>query len=62
MKSTLFLAAIVPGGILAFVFGLGIYLMAVLKPRLVMQSDRPVIIEGETWVSAGFRCFVALSP
>jgi C4-dicarboxylate transporter DctM subunit len=53
----LFLAAIVPGGILAFVFGLGIYLMAVLKPRLVMQSDRPVIIEGETWVTAVQKLF-----
>ncbi|MBD3664163.1 TRAP transporter large permease subunit [Sulfitobacter sp. TSTF-M16] len=48
----LFLAAIVPGGILAFVFGLGIYLMAVFRPKLVMQSERPVIIEGETWGTA----------
>ena len=37
----LFLAAIVPGGILALVFGAGIYLMALLRPRLVMQSERP---------------------
>lgn len=48
----LFLAAIVPGGILALVFGLGIYLMAVIKPRIVMQSDRPVAIENENWGSA----------
>ncbi|MEM8630055.1 MAG: TRAP transporter large permease subunit [Pseudomonadota bacterium] len=48
----LFLAAIVPGGILAFVFGLGIYLMAVFRPRLVMQTDRPTVIEGETWGTA----------
>lgn len=48
----LFLAAIVPGGILAVVFGLGIYLMAILRPRMVMQSDRPVEITGEDWGSA----------
>jgi len=35
----LFLAAIVPGGILSVVFGLGIYLMSTLLPRMVMQSD-----------------------
>ncbi|MEM1079318.1 MAG: TRAP transporter large permease subunit [Pseudomonadota bacterium] len=49
---SLFLAAIVPGGLLAFVFGLGIYLMATLRPRLVMQTDRPTVIEGETWPTA----------
>lgn len=48
----LFLAAIVPGIILAVVFGFGIYLMAVLRPQMVMQSDRPVVIEGETWRTA----------
>lgn len=48
----LFLAAIVPGGILALVFGVGIYLMAVIRPRSVMQSDRPVSIEGENWGTA----------
>ena len=48
----LFLAAIVPGGILALVFGVGIYLMAVIRPKSVMQSDRPVAIEGETWATA----------
>ncbi|WP_299873989.1 TRAP transporter large permease subunit [uncultured Sulfitobacter sp.] len=48
----LFLAAIVPGGILALVFGVGIYLMAVIRPKSVMQSERPVTIEGETWVTA----------
>lgn len=48
----LFLAAIVPGGILALVFGVGIYLMAVIWPKSVMQSDRPVAIEGETWATA----------
>jgi tripartite ATP-independent transporter DctM subunit len=48
----LFLAAIVPGGILALVFGLGIYLMATLRPRMVMQSDREVEITGETWITA----------
>lgn len=48
----LFLAAIVPGGLLALVFGLGIYGMAVLRPKMVMQTDRPTVIEGETWGSA----------
>nr|WP_264213932.1 TRAP transporter large permease [Leisingera thetidis] len=48
----LFLAAIVPGALLAAVFGIGIYLMAHLRPRLVMQSERPTVIEGETWGSA----------
>ncbi len=48
----LFLAAIVPGGILALVFGVGIYLMATLRPRMVMQTERPTVIEGETWRSA----------
>ena len=48
----LFLAAIVPGGILALVFGVGIYLMAILRPKMVMQSDRPVEITGEDWGSA----------
>ena len=48
----LFLAAIVPGGILALVFGVGIYLMATLRPKMVMQSDRPTVIEGETWGTA----------
>ncbi len=48
----LFLAAIVPGGLLALVFGTGIYLMATLRPRMVMQTDRPTVIEGETWGSA----------
>ncbi len=53
----LFLAAIVPGGILALVFGVGIYLMALLRPRLVMQSERPVLIEGENWSSAARKLF-----
>lgn len=53
----LFLAAIVPGGILALVFGVGIYLMAVIRPRLVMQSDKPVAIEGETWGTAVRKLF-----
>lgn len=53
----LFLAAIVPGGILALVFGVGIYLMALLRPRLVMQSERPVLIEGEDWSSAARKLF-----
>ena len=48
----LFLAAIVPGALLATVFGVGIYLMARLKPTSVMQSDRPVVIDGETWGTA----------
>nr|WP_299629225.1 TRAP transporter large permease [uncultured Tateyamaria sp.] len=48
----LFLAAIVPGALLAFVFGTGIYLMARLRPKMVMQSDKPTVIEGETWQSA----------
>lgn len=49
---SLFLAAIVPGGLLAVVFGIGIYLMARFRPRMVMQTDRPTVIEGETWASA----------
>lgn len=48
----LFLAAILPGGLLALVFGLGIYLMARFRPKMVMQSDRPTVIEGETWATA----------
>ncbi|WP_299470771.1 TRAP transporter large permease subunit [uncultured Roseibium sp.] len=48
----LFLAAIVPGVLLAFVFGAGIYLMARYRPKMVMQSDRPAVIEGETWGTA----------
>lgn len=51
----LFLAAIVPGGILACVFGLGIYLMATFRPRMVMQTDRPTVIEGETWGTAAVK-------
>lgn len=51
----LFLAAIVPGGILAFVFGFGIYLMARLKPEMVMQSDRPTVITDETWGTAAVK-------
>ncbi|MBG6148526.1 tripartite ATP-independent transporter DctM subunit [Labrenzia sp. EL_142] len=48
----LFLAAIVPGVLLALVFGTGIYLMARYRPKMVMQSDRPALIEGETWGTA----------
>ncbi|WP_420336462.1 TRAP transporter large permease subunit [Roseibium sp.] len=48
----LFLAAIVPGILLALVFGVGIYLMARFRPKMVMQSDRPAVIEGETWGTA----------
>lgn len=48
----LFLAAIIPGILLALVFGVGIYLMARFRPRMVMQSDRPAVIEGETWGTA----------
>lgn len=48
----LFLAAIVPGALLAFVFGLGIYMMAHFRPQSVMQSNRPVVIEGESWRTA----------
>lgn len=48
----LFLAAIVPGALLALVFGVGIYLMARFRPKMVMQSDKPVVIEGETWGTA----------
>ncbi len=51
----LFLAAIVPGALLALVFGVGIYLMAVLRPKMVMQTDRPVVIEGETWGTAAIK-------
>jgi len=48
----LFLAAIVPGGILALVFGVGIYAMARFAPRSVMQSDRATVFTGETWGTA----------
>lgn len=51
----LFLAAIVPGALLALVFGFGIYLMARLRPKMVMQSDRPVVIDGETWWTAAVK-------
>ncbi|MBO6885439.1 MAG: TRAP transporter large permease subunit [Marivita sp.] len=54
---SLFLAAIVPGGILALVFGIGIYLMATLRPRMVMQSDRQLEITGETWTTAAQKLF-----
>lgn len=53
----LFLAGIVPGAILAVVFGIGIYLMATLKPRSVMQSNRPVVIEGGDWRTAAQKLF-----
>ncbi|MEM6383938.1 MAG: TRAP transporter large permease subunit [Pseudomonadota bacterium] len=48
----LFLAAIVPGGLLALTFGIGIYLMARLRPTMVMQSDRPSAVIDETWPTA----------
>ena len=48
----LFLAAIVPGALLALVFGIGIYAMATIRPKMVMQSDKPTVIEGEDWGSA----------
>ena len=51
----LFLAAIVPGCLLALVFGIGIYLMARFYPKSVMQSERPTVIEGETWASAAHK-------
>ncbi len=51
----LFLAAIVPGLLLASTFGLGIYAMARLRPKMVMQSDRPTVVEGETWGSAAHK-------
>lgn len=58
---SLFLAAIVPGGILALVFGIGIYLMATLRPRMVMQSDRQLEITGETWTTAAQKLFPILT-
>ncbi len=45
----LFLAVIAPGILLAFVFGLDIYLMAVTRPHMLMRSNRSTVIEGETW-------------
>jgi tripartite ATP-independent transporter DctM subunit len=51
----LFLAAIVPGMLLAGVFAIGIYVMARFRPRMVMQSDRPTVIEGETWSTASAK-------
>ncbi|MEM7045930.1 MAG: TRAP transporter large permease subunit, partial [Pseudomonadota bacterium] len=51
----LFLAAIVPGALLAGVFTIGIYAMARLRPRMVMQSERPTVIEGETWSTASTK-------
>lgn len=51
----LFLAAIVPGVLLALVFGVGIYLMARFRPKMVMQSDRPAVIEGENWRTAAAK-------
>ncbi len=49
----LFLAAVIPGLLLAAFFGIGIYLMARMWPTMVMQSERPTVIEGENWASAG---------
>lgn len=51
----LFLAAIVPGVLLAVVFAFGIYAMARYRPRLVMQSNRPTVIEGENWRTAATK-------
>ncbi|MCY4302650.1 MAG: TRAP transporter large permease subunit [Aestuariivita sp.] len=51
----LFLAAIVPGIVLALAFCIGIYVLATLRPRMVMQSHRPVEIEGETWRTATIK-------
>ncbi|MEM7463934.1 MAG: TRAP transporter large permease subunit, partial [Pseudomonadota bacterium] len=48
----LFLAAVIPGLLLAAFFGIGIYLMARMWPTMVMQSERPTVIEGENWASA----------
>lgn len=48
----LFLAAIVPGIVLALSFGVLIYGMAVLKPEMVMQSAKPTVIDDETPSSA----------
>lgn len=47
----LFLAAIVPGILLSLAFCAVIYLMARFRPTLVMQSDKPTVIDGETWGS-----------
>ncbi len=48
----LFLAAVVPGTILALVFGVVIYIMARWRPTWVMQSAKETVITGETWTSA----------
>jgi tripartite ATP-independent transporter DctM subunit len=48
----LFLAAIIPGLILAGAFGAVIYGMARLRPRMVMQSDQPPVVGDETVLSA----------
>jgi len=48
----LFLAAIIPGLLLALTFASGIYAMACLRPRMVMQSERPTVIDGENWRTA----------
>ena len=51
----LFLAAILPGALLAVAFGIGIHLMATLRPRMVMRSDRPPAIAEETWIGAAAK-------
>ena len=52
---SLFLAAIIPGLLLALTFGGGIYAMARLRPRMVMQSERATVIVGETWGTAAIK-------
>lgn len=51
----LFLAAIVPGIVLASTFGVIIYAMARARPKLVMQSTKPTVIADETLQSAAVK-------
>lgn len=51
----LFLAAILPGALLAVAFGIGIHLMATLRPRMVMRSDRLPATTEETWTGAAAK-------
>lgn len=51
----MFLAAVVPGLVLAAAFALLIFAMATLRPRWVMQSAKPVVITDETPWSAAVK-------
>lgn len=57
----LFLAAIVPGILLALGFCTIIYAMCRWRPMLVMQSDKPTIVATETWPSITVKAMPIIS-